>query len=109
MRLSVQSIYEWYRQQIRNPKYRWWIVLGTLAYLVSPIDVIPDIIPIAGQLDDVILVSLLVTELSQWVIERVKLQRGDRSAQMPDNNVASSSQHATQSADAVEVDAVSLD
>ena len=69
MSLSPKAIYDWYRSTLRNPKYRWWIILGTLAYLLSPLDVSPDLIPIAGQVDDVILVSLLVAELSQIVME----------------------------------------
>ena len=69
MSLSPKAIYDWYRSTLRNPKYRWWIILGTLAYLLSPVDVAPDVIPIAGQIDDVILVSLLLSELSQIVME----------------------------------------
>ena len=69
MSLSPKAIYDWYRSTIRNPKYRWWIILGTLAYLISPLDVSPDVFPIVGQVDDVILVSLLLSELSQIVME----------------------------------------
>ncbi|MEC4892669.1 MAG: YkvA family protein [Oscillatoria sp. PMC 1051.18] len=72
MKLSVQEIYNWYRNTLRNPKYRWWIILGTIAYLVSPIDLAPDFIPIAGQLDDIALLTLLISELSQIVIEFAK-------------------------------------
>lgn len=75
MKISVHSIYSWYRQTLRNPKYRWWIILGTLAYLVSPIDVIPDLIPIAGQLDDVFLLTLLTSELSQLLVDGFKQRR----------------------------------
>lgn len=69
MSLSPKAIYDWYGNALRNPKYRWWIVLGTLAYIISPIDLLPDVIPIAGQVDDVMLVTLLVAELSQIVLE----------------------------------------
>jgi uncharacterized membrane protein YkvA (DUF1232 family) len=37
-----------------------WLLGGALAYLVSPIDIIPDFIPVIGYLDDVVIVSLLV-------------------------------------------------
>ena len=46
MNFSIQSVYNWYRETLRNPKYRWWIILGTLAYLVSPIDIAPDFLPV---------------------------------------------------------------
>ena len=72
MNISPASIYNWYRNTIRNPKYRWWVILGTLAYLISPIDISPDFIPIAGALDDFVLVSLLVTEVSQLIMDRYK-------------------------------------
>jgi uncharacterized membrane protein YkvA (DUF1232 family) len=66
------KLYDWYKQVISNPKYRWWVVLGTLAYLVSPFDIAPDFIPIVGQIDDVVLVTLLVSEVSQILIEKVR-------------------------------------
>ncbi len=72
MSFSIESMYNWYRNSIRNPKYRWWIVLGTLAYLFSPIDIAPDFIPIAGQIDDIALVTLMVVEVSQMAIEYFK-------------------------------------
>jgi len=38
------------------------ILIGiTVGYLLSPIDVIPDFIPVLGLLDDVIIVHLLIT------------------------------------------------
>ena len=56
--------YDWYRNLIRDSKYRWVIIVGTLLYLISPIDLLPDFIPLIGQIDDGIVVTLLVAELS---------------------------------------------
>jgi uncharacterized membrane protein YkvA (DUF1232 family) len=42
----------------RLPRARKLALLVMLAYLVLPIDLVPDFIPIAGQLDDAILVAL---------------------------------------------------
>jgi uncharacterized membrane protein YkvA (DUF1232 family) len=69
MKNLVESFYTWYRATIRNNKYRWLIVLGTLAYLLSPFDISPDVFPIIGWIDDGILATLLVTELSQIMAE----------------------------------------
>jgi uncharacterized membrane protein YkvA (DUF1232 family) len=71
-----KSIYDWYRDVIRNPKYRWWIIVGSLAYIISPIDIAPDFIPIIGQVDDVLIMTLLVSEVSQLLINRVKTMKG---------------------------------
>ncbi|MEA5511888.1 YkvA family protein [Crocosphaera sp. UHCC 0190] len=70
MKFPLQFIYDWYRGAIRHPQYRWWVILGTLVYFISPLDISPDIFPIAGQLDDFVLVTLLMTEIFQMIIER---------------------------------------
>lgn len=72
MSFSIQSLYSWYRNTLRNPKYRWWIILGTLAYLLSPFDIAPDFLPIAGQIDDIAIATLLISEISQMAIEYFK-------------------------------------
>jgi len=42
----------------QTPRGAKWVAIGVLAYAVSPIDLIPDFIPVLGQLDDLILVPL---------------------------------------------------
>jgi uncharacterized membrane protein YkvA (DUF1232 family) len=44
----------------RVPRGRKLLLLGLVAYLAMPIDLIPDFIPVAGQLDDAILVALVL-------------------------------------------------
>jgi uncharacterized membrane protein YkvA (DUF1232 family) len=39
------------------------LVIGALVYLVSPLDVLPDVIPILGQIDDLFLVVTSVSRL----------------------------------------------
>ncbi|MGC9528079.1 MAG: YkvA family protein [Limnospira sp.] len=72
MQNFVQSFYTWYRQTLRHTKYRWLIIGGTLLYLLSPIDISPDFIPVIGWIDDGILATLLVTEVSALVMEELK-------------------------------------
>lgn len=74
---SIQGIYTWYRNTIRNPKYRWWMILGTALYLISPIDIAPDFIPFIGQIDDVVVLTLLVSEVSQLLIDGVKSRQAE--------------------------------
>lgn len=68
----IESFYSWYRGAIRHPKWRWAVILGTALYLVSPLDISPDVFPIIGWLDDSILATLLVTELSSLAMDYLK-------------------------------------
>ena len=103
MSFSIQSLYNWYRDTIRNPKYRWWIILGTMAYLVSPIDIAPDFLPVIGQIDDVAIAVLLISEISQMSIDYFK----SRQTQTNSTSEATSSPSEAK-ASTVDVDAVSV-
>jgi uncharacterized membrane protein YkvA (DUF1232 family) len=49
------------RGLMRDPRVprRWrWILAGLLVYLILPFDLVPDFVPVAGQLDDALLVVL---------------------------------------------------
>jgi uncharacterized membrane protein YkvA (DUF1232 family) len=72
MNFNIQSLHNWYRGLLQNPKYRWWVVGATLAYLVSPIDLAPDFLPFVGLVDDTLIISLLVAEVAQ--VAKTKLQ-----------------------------------
>lgn len=69
MKNPLQGVYGWYRAALRNNKTRWFVILGTLAYLVSPLDISPDLIPIVGQLDDAVILTIFLTEISQILWE----------------------------------------
>jgi uncharacterized membrane protein YkvA (DUF1232 family) len=45
------------------PRRRKWMMAALVAYLALPFDLIPDFIPVAGQLDDAILVGLVLRGL----------------------------------------------
>jgi len=57
----------------RTPWYAKVIAICVVAYAFSPIDLIPDFIPILGYLDDVILVPLGVA-LSMKMMPRIVIQ-----------------------------------
>jgi uncharacterized membrane protein YkvA (DUF1232 family) len=77
MKLLAQPLYHWYRNTLRNSKYRWVIVLGSLLYLVSPFDLATDVVPFVGWLDDGAVVALLVTEMSQLLLEQRKARKAN--------------------------------
>jgi uncharacterized membrane protein YkvA (DUF1232 family) len=64
MNFNLQSLHNWYRGLLQNPKYRWWVVAASIVYLVSPIDLIPDFVPFSGLVDDTLIISLLVAEVA---------------------------------------------
>ena len=72
--------YDWYRGLVRNSKYRWLVIAGTLIYLFSPIDLLPDMIPLVGQIDDTVVLGLLVAEISSMLMDRLKAQKGTTTA-----------------------------
>ncbi len=41
--------------------------MGTLLYFLSPLDISPDLIPIVGQIDDLILLTFLFTQVGNLV------------------------------------------
>ena len=103
MNFSIQSLYTWYRNTLRNPKYRWWVIIGTVAYLISPLDISPDFIPIIGQIDDVLLLTLFVTEVSGLVIDGWKAKKGT-----VENSTNSTVNNAPPTGETVDVGSVSM-
>ena len=55
----------------RTPRRaRWWLA-GIVVYLASPIDVIPDFIPVLGQLDDLVVASLALRHVKRMIPQEV--------------------------------------
>jgi uncharacterized membrane protein YkvA (DUF1232 family) len=55
---------------LRHPEAPSWLKVGTVLvvlYVLSPIDLIPDFIPVVGFLDDIVLVPLAI----RWMLKRL--------------------------------------
>ena len=50
----------------RTPAVARWLILAALAYALSPIDLIPDFVPVVGLLDDLLLVPAAL-----WLARRL--------------------------------------
>lgn len=63
----------------RVPIRRKVVAGAVLAYLVSPIDLIPDVIPVAGRVDDVLLVAFAIDYLMKGTGRSIVLELWDGS------------------------------
>jgi uncharacterized membrane protein YkvA (DUF1232 family) len=55
---------------LRHPQAPGWLKVGTAAivlYVVSPIDLIPDVLPVVGLVDDLVIVPLAI----RWLLGRL--------------------------------------
>ena len=53
------------------------ILVATVAYLASPLDLIPDIIPIIGEVDDIFLVALVLQRFINVAGEELVIENWD--------------------------------
>ena len=55
---------------LRHPGAPGWLKLGTAMialYVISPIDILPDVLPVIGIVDDIVLVPLAI----RWLLKRL--------------------------------------
>jgi uncharacterized membrane protein YkvA (DUF1232 family) len=55
---------------LRHPDAPRWLKVGTAMialYVISPIDLIPDVLPVIGLMDDIVLVPLAI----RWLLKRL--------------------------------------
>lgn len=57
---SELKFYQLLAQDPRVPKLAKWLLGLAIAYAISPIDLLPDFIPIIGYLDDLLILPLFI-------------------------------------------------
>lgn len=65
----------------RDPRTPWYAKLlaaGIVAYAFSPIDLIPDFVPVLGYLDDLILIPMGIALAIHWIPDVVLAECRDR-------------------------------
>jgi len=50
----------------RVPLWPKAVLLGAVVYVVSPVDLLPDVLPVLGQLDDLTLIALVGRSFLWW-------------------------------------------
>lgn len=76
--LNAHTHKKWYHdfrllfEMIRDKKYAidrsdYLVIAGALAYVVLPIDIIPDILPGVGFLDDAFVIAMVIEQLSDEI------------------------------------------
>ena len=68
----------------QTPRSAKLVAIAVLAYVLSPIDLIPDFIPVLGQLDDLVIVPLgiaLVTRLTPKSLWEAQLREAELSTE----------------------------
>ena len=70
----------------RHPRLGFWpklLVIITLGYALSPIDLIPDFIPILGYLDDIIIIPLLISLSIKSIPPDIMRESREKAAREP--------------------------
>lgn len=78
-RLQAETLALWFAaRDERTPWYAKLFVAAVVAYALSPVDLIPDFIPVLGYLDDVILIPLGVAAALRMIPAEVMVAARER-------------------------------
>jgi uncharacterized membrane protein YkvA (DUF1232 family) len=67
--LHLPTLVRLYWRLLRDPRVSRWpkaMLLGALTYVVLPFDLLPDALPVVGQLDDVVILVVVARWFLRW-------------------------------------------
>ncbi|TMA12463.1 MAG: DUF1232 domain-containing protein [Deltaproteobacteria bacterium] len=85
LKQDVYAVYLAYKDP-RVPWYAKFLAVCVVAYALSPIDLIPDPIPILGHLDDLILIPLGICLLTKMIPDEVMIEYREKARAMAIQN-----------------------
>jgi uncharacterized membrane protein YkvA (DUF1232 family) len=101
-------LYDTYRKLIRESKYRWLIIIASALYLITPFNLATDLVPIIGWIDDGVILTLLMTELSAILLERIKAKQDVPAATVAADGTTNATTNTTNTNPTVDVDSVQV-
>ncbi|WKK59571.1 YkvA family protein [Sphingobacterium sp. BN32] len=73
--LLISMIKDTFAGRYKMNKWNMSVIVATIVYVVSPLDAIPDIIPVLGWLDDASIVGFAISKLADEILRYKKFKR----------------------------------
>lgn len=75
--IGIEALYKalqlWYvLQKPEVPAKQKALIMGALGYLISPLDFIPDIVPVLGYTDDIMAVAFALVQVQGYIDDEVR-------------------------------------
>ena len=65
------------------PRFTRFLIILTIAYALSPVDLIPDFIPVLGYLDDLIILPAMITVCVKRIPHKIWLEAKQQAEKQP--------------------------
>lgn len=75
LKLLIAMIKDTFAGRYKMNKWNMSVIVGTILYVVSPLDAIPDVIPVLGWLDDASIVGFAISKLADEIDRYRKFKR----------------------------------
>ena len=59
------------------------LLIGTIVYAISPLDIVPDFIPFVGQIDDIYLIAIVLLRMLNRAPDEVIAEHWDNTGNLP--------------------------